>query len=96
MSFDRLKRDIEEENLAVVYLLYGEDRYSLLQSVQGMKKLFLREDPSGSNIEIMQGKEIPVDQIIETLNSSALFSRKLVIVDNAPYFDQAKRKQFGG
>lgn len=92
MSLELLKKDINEQNLAAVYLLYGEDRYSLLQCVSEIKEIFLKDDPSGSNIEVFQGKDSSVERIMESLNSSSFFARKLVIVDDIPYFDNDKGK----
>jgi DNA polymerase-3 subunit delta len=92
MALELLKKDFSEQNPAPVYLLYGEDRYSLLQCVSAIKGIFLIDDPSGSNIEVFQGKDSTIERIVETLNSSSFFARKLVIVDDIPYFDQDKGK----
>ena len=81
MSLQIVKKDIENENIPPVYLWYGEDRYTLTEALQALKKIFLREDPSGSEIEVFFDKETSLEYIVEAANSSSFFSRRLVIVD---------------
>ena len=92
MSIALVKKDIESGNIPVVYLLYGEDRYSLIESLKMLKKVFIQEDASGSSIEFFSGKDVSPEIIVEAANTVSFFSRKVVIVDDIPYFIQGKNK----
>lgn len=91
MSIALVKKDIESGNIPSVYLLYGEDRYSLIEALKMLKKVFLEEDPSGSGIEYFSGKDVSPETITEAANTASFFSRRMVIVDDIPYFNQAKK-----
>lgn len=92
MSLEIIKKDIAAQNMPPVYLWYGDDRFSLTEALKAVKQVFLAEDPSGSGIEIFNGKEISPGHIVEAANTSSFFSRRLVVVDDIPYFNQAKGK----
>lgn len=92
MSIALVKKDIESGNIPAVYLLYGEDRYSLIEALKMLKQVFLEGDASGSSIEYFSGKDTSPETIIEAANTVSFFARKLVIVDDIPYFIQGKNK----
>ena len=92
MSITLVQRDIENGNIAPVYLLYGEDRYSIVEALKILKQVFLEQDSSGSGIEYYLGKDISPESIIGAANTAAFFSQRLVIVDDIPYFNQTKNK----
>ncbi len=92
MSIGLVKKDIESGNIPAVYLLYGEDRYSLIEALKMLKKVFWNEDASGSNVEYFYGKDVSIETITEAANTVSFFARKLVIVDDIPYFIQGRNK----
>jgi len=92
MSIALIKKDIESGNIPAIYLLYGEDRYSLVEALKLLKKVFLEEDESGSGLEYFYGKDVSPETITEAANTASFFSRRLVIVDDIPYFSQSKNK----
>lgn len=92
MSLEIVKTDLRNNQIPPVYLWYGEDRYSLTEALKLLKDFFQADDPSGSGIEAFLGKDIALQRIIEAANTSSFFSRRLVIVDDIPYFNQGKSK----
>lgn len=95
MSIALIKEDIKKGSIAPIYLLYGEDRYSIVEALKILKKDFLKEDASGSGIEYYLGKDVSPETIAEAANTASFFSRRLVIVDDIPYFNQGKNKDDG-
>jgi DNA polymerase-3 subunit delta len=83
---------LENNQIPSVYLWYGEDRYVLAEALRRLKEVFLAEDPSGSNITIFRGKDSAPEDVVEAANTASFFSRRLVIVDDIPYFHQSKTK----
>jgi len=92
MSVEIVKKDIANNQIPPIYLWYGEDRYSLIEGLKVLKAFFQIEDPSGSGIELFMGKDIAPEEVAEAANTSSFFSRRLVIVDDIPYFNQGKAK----
>lgn len=92
MSMALIKKDIDNNNIVPVYLFYGEDRYTLVESLKILKKVFLEEDPSGSCIEYYPGKDTAPDTIYFSANTPSFFSRRLIIVDDIPYFKPVKNQ----
>ena len=84
MSMELVKKDIDNGSLPPVYLFYGEDRYTLIETLKILKKVFLEEDPSGSNSEYYLGKDAAPETICAAANTPSFFSRRLIIVDDIP------------
>jgi len=92
MSLENVKKEVESGQIPPVYLMYGEDRYSLTEAVKTVKESFLTEDPSGSGIEWFSGKDTSLYEVVEAANTCSFFSRRLVIVDDLTCFSQDKKK----
>jgi DNA polymerase-3 subunit delta len=92
MTLDIIKHDIENHGIPPVYLWYGEDRYSLTEALKLLKNYYLLDDPSGSNTELLNGKEQTREEMIQAANMTAFFSGKLVVVDDLPYFSAGRSK----
>ncbi|NLP45170.1 MAG: DNA polymerase III subunit delta [Peptococcaceae bacterium] len=90
MSLVSLKKAIENSNIAPVYLCYGEDRYTLAEALKLLKQVFLADDPAGSNIEYFNGKEADWREVLDIANTCSFFARKLVLVDEIPFFDSTE------
>ncbi|MDR3270578.1 MAG: DNA polymerase III subunit delta [Peptococcaceae bacterium] len=75
-----------QNTLPLIYLWYGEDRYLIQEALREIKRPYLAEDPSGSNIEVISAREAPPSVIVERVNTYSFFSGRLVIVEDPPYF----------
>jgi len=65
----------------MLIFLYGEDTFRSRQKLKELKEKFLREvDPSGNSLNILDGENITLDKINETMGASSLFSKKRMIV----------------
>lgn len=96
MTLKRIKMDIQAGDIPPVYLWYGEDRFSIIEALKALKQVFLEEDSSGSGIEHFSGKEVTAGRICESANTASFFSRRLVVVDDIPFFSQTKTKHGTG
>ena len=85
MSLETVKKSINNDSVAPIYLWYGDDRYSIIEALQFLKGIFLKEDPSGSQIEMFSAKETDLAAVTETANTYSFFSRKLVVVDDLDF-----------
>ncbi len=92
MALEIIQKDIDNNQLPPVYLWYGEDRYTLIEALHLLKDFFQNEDPSGSGIEVFLGKDSTAQIVVASANTSSFFSRRLVIFDDIPYFNQGKGK----
>lgn len=88
MSLEQVKKDILNKQIPPLYLWYGDDRYSLVEGLKLLKEFFQTEDASGTGIELLAGKDVNPSDIVDRANTASFFSRRLVIVDDIPYFDQ--------
>lgn len=68
----------------MIILLHGSDSYRIQQKLNKYKQKFLRDiDPSGVNIEILEGKEVTVESFHKAVLSGGLFVKKrMVIIKN--------------
>lgn len=85
-SLALLQKDLKNNDLAPIYLWHGEDRYSLREGVRLIKGSYITEDPSGSGIEILAGKDVSAEEIVYAANTSSFFASRLVIADEIPFF----------
>lgn len=88
-EIEQIKRAIQT-GLPTVYLWYGEDRFLIQEAVQVLKNSYLKNDPSGSGIEILSARNIQPIEIIERANTVSFFQGKLVIVEDISYFQEGQ------
>ncbi|HHV65123.1 MAG TPA: DNA polymerase III subunit delta [Peptococcaceae bacterium] len=95
MSLEIIKKDLASNQIPPVYLWYGEDRYSIAEALKLLKDYIRAEDPSGSGIEVFSGEGLVAAKVIEAAYTSSFFARRLVIVDDLPYFKKDKAQADG-
>lgn len=91
MTIEQLEKELKNENLHSIYLLYGEETYLLENCVKKIKKQF-GEIVKGINyIEI---DETNIEQLIQDLQTPAFgYPKKLVIVRNTGIFKRELKKR---
>lgn len=86
LEIERVREAVARGELPPVYLWHGEDKFLLKEAVQVLKNSFLVADPSGSGIESLPGKEAPLAQVIEYANTVSFFAKRLLVIEDIPYF----------
>ncbi|MDD2233723.1 MAG: DNA polymerase III subunit delta [Desulfitobacteriaceae bacterium] len=87
-EIESIREAVIREKVPLIYLWHGEDRFMLAQALQELKKYYLRQDPSGSGIEILAGRDIKPADIVNVANLVSFFQRRLVVVEDIPYFQE--------
>jgi DNA polymerase III subunit delta len=65
----------------MIIFLYGEDTFRSRQKLKELKDKFLREvDKSGNSLVILEGENITINKINESISTSSLFVRKRMVV----------------
>ena len=81
ISLTELEKELKEEKLRSIYLLYGEEFFLLESSLKKIKKLF-GETIKGINYIVID--DTNVDSLISNINTPAFgYEKKLIIVKNA-------------
>lgn len=86
LELERVREVVAHGEIAPVYLWHGEDKYLLQEAVQVLKGYYLSLDSSGSGIETLSGKDASLSQVIEYANTVSFFARRLLIIEDIPYF----------
>jgi len=89
-EIERIKENIEQGKIPSVYLWYGEDRFIIQRGLQVLKSFYFKTDPSGSGIEVVDPKELSPAEIVERANTMSFFANRLVVVDEATYFQDGQ------
>lgn len=87
-EIQRIREAVIQEKVPLIYLWHGEDRFMLVQALQELRKYYLMQDPSGSGIEILSGKDVKPADIVNIANTVSFFQRRLVVVEDIPYFQE--------
>lgn len=88
-EIEQIKKAIQSD-LPLVYLWYGEERFLLQEAVQLLKNSYLENDPSGSGIEVLSGRNVTPNEVVERANTVSFFQGRLVIVEDIPYFQEGQ------
>lgn len=81
---------------APVYLFYGKEVFLQKRAVNKLKEAILEQGTSEFNMVVMDGNEIPMDQVISLAGTFPFMAQKrLVVVKDAPIFRNS-RKIAGG
>lgn len=83
-----IRKKIEEKKIPMLSLWHGEDRFLREEGLRLLREAFLEDDPSGSSIEVLSAKDIPPLGLVERADSFSFFQRRLLIVENIPYFQE--------
>ncbi|MCO1600885.1 DNA polymerase III subunit delta [Desulfosporosinus nitroreducens] len=89
-EIERIKEIIEKGKIPPVYLWYGEDRFLIKEGLKVLKSFYFTTDPSGSGIEVVDPKELSPAEIVERANTMSFFANRLVVVDDATYFQDGQ------
>jgi len=85
-GIEPLAQAVQQQKFPPVYLWHASDRFLLQEAMQTLKEPFLRMDPSGSCIETVSARDLSPAAIVDAANSFSFFPRRLVLVENIPYF----------
>ncbi|MEG1497608.1 MAG: DNA polymerase III subunit delta [Clostridiales bacterium] len=76
-----------------LYIFYGEEEYLINKDIRFFREYFTKSDCS---IEEFDGAKTSVETILEAAQTNPLFGEeRLIIVNNAPWFRPAKKKESG-
>ena len=91
MTITELEKDLKNEKLDSLYLLYGEEVFLLESSIKKIKKLFGEIIPG---INYVQIDDTNIDNLISNIETPSLgYEKKLIIVKNSGLFKkEGKRK----
>jgi DNA polymerase-3 subunit delta len=85
-DFPKILEQIEQGNIAPIYLLHGED-YLVKSALAELTKLLVPESQRSTNLQVVDGSEADFGQILDSVNTFALFGgRKVVVVRNSRIF----------
>ena len=89
MIYDLLEKELKQNNLQSIYLLYGEEKYLLENAVKKIKKIF---GELVLGINYIQINETNIDSLISDIETPAFgYPKKLIIVKNSGLFKKAKK-----
>ena len=89
MTYDLLEKDLKQNNLQSIYLLYGEEKYLLETAVKKIKKLF---GELVVGINYIQIDETNIESLISDLETPAFgYTKKLIIVKDSGLFKKEKK-----
>ena len=89
-EIERIRESVEKGRIASIYLWHGEERFLIQEGLQVLKSFYFMRDPSGSGIEVLDSKELSPAEIVERANTMSFFANRLVVVDEAPYFQEGQ------
>jgi DNA polymerase-3 subunit delta len=85
-DFAKILEQIEQGNIAPIYLLHGED-YLVKSALAQLTELLVPESQRSTNLQVVDGSEADFRQILDSVNTFALFGgRKVVVVRNSRIF----------
>jgi DNA polymerase-3 subunit delta len=85
-EFDKVLKEVEESNVAPLYLLHGES-YLVKSALGQLTDLLIPESQRNTNLEVVDGGEADFRRILDSVNTFALFGgRKVVVVADCRVF----------
>lgn len=94
ITIEKLEKELKENNLQSIYLLYGEETFLLDSCVKKIKKIFGELVKGINYIEIDDTNLAELTQDIET--PAFGFDKKLIIVKNTELFKREVKKKGAG
>lgn len=89
MTVDNLEKELKQNNLQSLYLLYGEEKYLLENALKKIKKIF---GELILGINYIQINENNVENLISDIETPAFgYPRKLIIVKDSGLFKKEKK-----
>lgn len=88
----RINEDIKQGNFKQIYLLYGEERYLRKQYTDRLRKALCNEDDN-MNTHFFEGKDTPVNEIIDLAETLPFLSpRRVIFISNSGLFKSGGEK----
>lgn len=87
-AVEEIKKALEQGRLPRIALWYGEERFLLEEALKLIRGAMLKDDPSGSSIEVLSAKDLLPAGIVERADTFSFFQQRLVIVRDIPYFQE--------
>lgn len=86
---------LDKENIANIYLFYGEENYKKRLYRDSLRKLVTAGN--NMNYSYFEGKNIDFDSVYDSVVTLPFFApKRLVVVENSGKFKQAKGEEAGG
>lgn len=94
MKYKDIVYNIKDKNFEKIYLLYGKEHY-LIDNAINLFKQSLNESMIDFNLEIIDGKETTLDQLLSSVETLPFMDeRKIVIVKDFELLTKSKKKNF--
>jgi DNA polymerase-3 subunit delta len=85
-DFPKILEQVEQGSIAPIYLLHGED-YLVKSALEELTELLVPESQRSTNLQVVDGGEADFRQILDSVNTFALFGgRKVIVVRNSRIF----------
>jgi DNA polymerase-3 subunit delta len=85
-DFPKVLAQVEQGSVAPLYFLYGED-YLVKSALAQLSEILVPESQRSTNLEIVDGTQADFRQILDNVNTFALFGgRKVVVVQDCRVF----------
>lgn len=92
-AYQALLSSLKRGVISPVYLFYGTVGFMRQEAVAALKQYFGDGDNGQLNITVLDAEKTGLTEVIEAANTLPLFSEKrLVVVENAPYFKNRRKK----
>lgn len=95
MTGEALEKELKEENLNFLYVLYGEETFLLENAVKKIKKLF-GEFVNGINYIELDDENVINSLMTEMQTPPFGFEKKLIVVKNSGLFKKETKKKVTG
>lgn len=91
MEVKALEERLKKNEIDQVYLLYGEEKLLLNQTVNQIKALVLPEGLEDFNFDLLLGEKLSPKSVVDVANTLPFMAeRRLVLVDNPSFLVNAK------
>ena len=81
-----LEQDLKTGNLKQVYLLYGDEPYLINLYKNRLKKALIADEDT-INLNIYEGKSIPIPAVIDQAETMPFFAEhRLIMLENTGFF----------
>ncbi len=85
-QLDQVLDSFQKKNTQGLFLIFG-DSYLIKQSFQKLSEFLLGKDKKEFSLETLEGSSVSMGDIIEAVSTfSFFFSKKIIVVKNAPLF----------
>ena len=93
MDYKDIIRNIKNKNFENIYLLYGREYYLIDNAIKNFKEN-LNESMIDFNLDVIDGKEIFLDQLLSSIEIIPFMDDKKIIIVKDFELLKGKRKNF--